>query len=128
VWRLQVGHGFPGVIAFRVALPLDQILQLSPSSMTLVAPDGLDLVLFFAFYQVRGWPRVILAVFFCLDVWGKDQSVEYRVYGPLWGKGQLVGHRRDHLSDLEWSMTSRGQFHQAVREPQVFCIEPYPLP
>jgi hypothetical protein len=96
--------------------------------MMSVAPDGLDLVLFFAFYQVRGWPRVILAVFFCLNIWGKDRSMEYRVYGPLWGKGQLVGHRGDHLSDLEWSMTSRGQFHRAVREPQVFRIKPYPLP
>jgi len=76
--------------------------------MTLVASDGLDFILFFTFYQVRGWPQVVLAVFFCLDVWGGERGVEYGVYGPLWGKGQLVCHRRDHLSDLEWSMTSRG--------------------
>ena len=116
MWRLQVGHGFPGVIALRVALPLDQILQLFLSSMTSVAPDGLDLVLFFAFYQVRGWPRVVLAVFFCFDVLGEERGVEHGVNGPLWGKGQLVCHRGDHLSDLEQSMMFRGQFHRAVRE------------
>jgi hypothetical protein len=128
VRRLQVGHRFPGVIAFRVALPLDQVLQLFLPSMTSVAPDGLDLVLFLAFYQVRGWPRVVLAVFFCLDIWGKDRGVEYRVNGPLWGKGQLIRHWRDHLSDLEWPMTSRGQFYRAIREHQVLRIKPYPLP
>jgi len=37
--------------------------------------------------------------------------MEYGVDGPLWGKGQLVCHWGDHLSDLEWSMMSRGQFH-----------------
>jgi len=72
VQRLQVGRGFPSVVAFGVALPLDQVLQLFPPSMTSVAPDGLDFVLFFAFYQVQGWPQVILAVFFCLNIWGKD--------------------------------------------------------
>jgi hypothetical protein len=96
--------------------------------MTLVASDGLDFILFFTFYQVRGWPQVVLAVFFCLDIWGKDRGVEYRVNGPLWGKGQPICHRGDHLSDLERSMMFRGQFHRAVREFQVLCIEPHPLP
>jgi len=72
VWRLQVGHGFPSVVAFGVTPPLDQILQLFLPPMMLVAPDGLDLILFFTLYQVRGWPRVILAVFFCFNIWGKD--------------------------------------------------------
>ena len=72
VWCLQVGHRFPSVVAFRVASPLDQILQLFPFPITSVASDGLDLVLFFAPYQVQGWPRVVLAVFFCLDIWGKE--------------------------------------------------------
>ena len=79
--------------------------------MTSVASDGLNFILFFAFYQVQGWPRVILTMFFCFDIWGKDQGMEYRVNGPLQGKGQLVCHQGDHLSDLKWPMTFRGQFH-----------------
>jgi hypothetical protein len=72
VWHLQVGHGFTSIIAFGVASPLDQILQLFLPSMTSVAPNGLDFVLFFTFYQVQGWPRVVLAMFFCFNIRGKD--------------------------------------------------------
>ena len=56
VWCLQIGHRFPDVVAFGVASPFDQILQLFLSPMMLVAPNGLELVLFFASYQVWGWP------------------------------------------------------------------------
>jgi len=50
VWGLQVGLRLPCVVTFQVPLPLDQVLQLFSPPMTLVAPDGLDLVLFFTFY------------------------------------------------------------------------------
>ena len=50
VQHLQVGHGFPGVIAFGVASPLDQVLQLFLLPIMSVAPDSLDLVLFFTSY------------------------------------------------------------------------------
>ncbi len=45
--------GLPGVIAFGVALPLNEILQLFFPSMTLVASDGLDLILFSVVDKVR---------------------------------------------------------------------------
>jgi hypothetical protein len=44
---------FPGVVAFGISLPFDQILQLFPPTMTLVASDGLDFVLFFPIDKVR---------------------------------------------------------------------------
>jgi hypothetical protein len=50
VWGLQVGLRIPCVVAFWVPLPLDQVLQLFLPPMTLVAPDSLNLVVFFAFY------------------------------------------------------------------------------
>jgi hypothetical protein len=125
---LQVDHGFPGVIAFGVALPFDQVLQLSFPSMTSVASDGLDFVLFSPFYQFQGWPRVVLAVFFCFDERGKERRVKDRVYCPLWGQAQPVGHRGDHLSDLEGPMMSGGEFHRPIWKGQVLCFEPHPLP
>ena len=39
--------------------------------MTSVAPDGLDFVLFFASYEVRGWSGVIGAVLYCFYIWGQ---------------------------------------------------------
>jgi hypothetical protein len=60
----------PGVVAFGVPLPLDKVLQLFSSSMTSVASDGLDFVLFFVVDKVRWWSRVVLPVFFCFDEWG----------------------------------------------------------
>ena len=79
-------HWFPGVVAFRVALPLYEILQLSFLPITLVAPDGLDLVLFSVIDKVRWGSRIVLSVFFCLYVGGQEGGVENRVYGPLRGK------------------------------------------
>jgi len=106
---LDVADRFPGVVALWVPFPLNEVLYLT--LLTSMGSDGLNFVLFLTLYQVQGWPRVILTVFFCLDIWGKGRGMEHGVYGPLWGKGQLVCHRRDHLSDLEQPMMSRGQFH-----------------
>ena len=51
--------------------------------MTLVAPYGLDLILFFVIDKVRWGSGVVLTVFFCFDIWGKEGCMEYGVYGPL---------------------------------------------
>ena len=68
--RLDMVSWLPGVVAFRVPFPFDKVLQLFSPSMTLVAPDGLDFVLFFVVDKVRWWSRVVLPVFFCFDEWG----------------------------------------------------------
>ena len=75
--------GLPGIIAFGVALPLYEILQLFSPPIMLVASDGLDLILFEVIDKVRWGPRVILPVFFCLYVWGQKGGMENGVYGPL---------------------------------------------
>ena len=61
---------------------------MSPSSVVPVAPDGLDLVLFFVIYDVRGWPRIILSVFFHLMVRGEKGCMENRVNRPLVRKAE----------------------------------------
>jgi hypothetical protein len=63
-----MGYRLPYVVTFRISLPLDQVLQLSFPSMMLVAPDGLDFILFFASHEVRGWPQVVCAVFNCFNI------------------------------------------------------------
>ncbi len=67
---LQVGDWFPGVIALGVSHPLYEILQLFLASMTSVALDGLDLVLFVIVDEVRWGPRELFTMFNCLNVWG----------------------------------------------------------
>jgi hypothetical protein len=57
----------PSVVAFRVPLPLYKILQLFLLPMTLVAPDGLDFVLFFIIDKVRWGSGIVFSVFFCFD-------------------------------------------------------------
>ena len=51
--------------------------------MTLVASDGLNLVLFSVVDKVRWGSRIVLSMFFCLHKWGKKGGMENGVYGPL---------------------------------------------
>jgi hypothetical protein len=46
---------FPCVVTVGVPFPLDEILQGSGSSMTLVADDALNLILFFSINQIWRW-------------------------------------------------------------------------
>ena len=72
MWSLQVACWFPCVVAFRVSFPLDQVLEVLLFPMMLVAPDGLDFVLFFPPHEVRWGSGVVRTVFFCFDVRGKE--------------------------------------------------------
>jgi hypothetical protein len=53
LWGLDVVSWLPCVVTFWIALPLDKILQLFLPPLTLVASDGLNLVLFFIVDKVR---------------------------------------------------------------------------
>ncbi len=70
LWGAHVVCWFPGVIAFRVPLPLDQILEFT--SLIAMGSDSFDFILHFAFDHVRRRPRVVLTVFFCFDVRRKE--------------------------------------------------------
>ena len=67
---------FPGVITFRVALPLYEILEHSGMSMGLVISDLLHLVLFFIIDKVRWGMGVIWAMGMCFNIWGKKGCME----------------------------------------------------
>ena len=73
---------FPGVVAFRVALPLYEILECSGSSVELMVPDLFHFVLFLIIDQVRWGMGVVWTVGRSFDVWGKEGCVEDQVYCP----------------------------------------------
>ena len=66
-----MGCRLPHVVAFRVSLPFDKILQLFLPPMMSVAVDGLDLILFFIIHGVWGQSRIVLAMLYCFNIWGK---------------------------------------------------------
>ena len=59
IWGKHLIKRFPGVIRLRIALPLDQVLELAPSAMEAMVSNGLDFVLLFSIYYVRGRFRKI---------------------------------------------------------------------
>jgi len=67
---LYVLYRFPCVVAFGVPQPLYEILQLSFPPLTLVALDGLDLVLFIVIDEVRWWMGEVFSMFYCFNIWG----------------------------------------------------------
>ena len=73
---------FPGVVTFRVALPLNEILECSRSSMESMVPDLLHFILFFIIDQVRWGTGVVWTMGKSFDVWGKEGCVEDWVYCP----------------------------------------------
>jgi hypothetical protein len=62
IWGMNLCDWFPGVVAFWVSFPLDEVLQGSRSSVASVADDALDFKLFFAINQIRRWAREVWSV------------------------------------------------------------------
>jgi hypothetical protein len=50
---------FPGVVAFGVSFPFDEVFESSRSSMTSVANDALDFVFFLSIDQIWRWVREV---------------------------------------------------------------------
>jgi hypothetical protein len=114
-WGLDVFNGLPGVVAFRVPFPLDQILEPSPPPVTEMVSNRLDFVLLSIIDKVRWRPREVLPVLIRLFKWHEERSVKHGVYGPLWGQAQLVDDWGYHLCDFEGPVSPRGKFGGPVR-------------
>ena len=67
---------FPGVVTFRVAPPLYEILECSGTSVMSVISDLFHLVLFLVIDQVRWGMGVVWPVGMCFNVWGKKGCME----------------------------------------------------
>jgi hypothetical protein len=56
---------FPGVVAFGVPFPFDEVLECSGSSMTSVVNDTFHFVFFFSVDKIRWWSGEVRAVRSC---------------------------------------------------------------
>jgi hypothetical protein len=56
---MDLCYWFPCIVALGVSFPLDEVLQRSRSSMTSVANDALNFILFFSINQIWRWPREV---------------------------------------------------------------------
>ena len=68
IWGIHLVSWFPGVVTFRIALPLYEVLEHSGMSMMLVVPYLLHLILFFVIDQVRWGLGIIWAMGTCFDI------------------------------------------------------------
>jgi hypothetical protein len=68
----QICCGLPCVVAVRVALPFDEILELLCSPKVAVFGDPLYLIFFFAFYEVWRWLCVVWTMRSGLEVRGEE--------------------------------------------------------
>ena len=73
---------FPGVVTFRIALPLYEILEHSQMSMVLVISDLFHFILFFIIDQVRWGSGIVWSMGICFNVWGKKGGMENEVNCP----------------------------------------------
>ena len=84
---------FPCVVCIGIALPFDEILELSFTSKVTVIYDGLNLVFFGVFDKVRGWPHVVGPMFHSFTIRSQEGCVEDIMNGPGRWELQLVGDR-----------------------------------
>jgi hypothetical protein len=82
--RVDLVSWLPCVVAIGVPLPLDEVLKASFAAVKAVINDGLDLVFFGVFDQLRGWPRVIDPVLHRFAIRGQEGRVKDVMDGPGW--------------------------------------------
>jgi len=76
---------FPCVVAFRVALPFDEILELLLLSELLVCDYPFNLVFVFSVNEVRWWSGKVGAVGLCFMIRHQQGRMEYVVDSPVSG-------------------------------------------
>ena len=97
IWGIHLVSWFPGVVTFRVALPLYKILECSGMSMMSVISNLFHLILFFVVDQVRWGMGVVWTMGMCFDVWGKKGCVEDQMNCPGDGEFQFECYRGDFI-------------------------------
>jgi hypothetical protein len=69
--RVDLVSWLPCVVTIWVPLPFNEVLKASFTAVKAVINDGLDLIFFGIFNQLRGWPRVVDPVFHCFTIGGQ---------------------------------------------------------
>ena len=62
LWSMNLVSWFPGVVRFRVSLPLDEVLEGSSPAGVSMIDHPFYFIFFFPFDKVRGWPRIVGSV------------------------------------------------------------------
>ena len=62
LWGLNVCDGLPGVVAFGIPFPLNQVLELPPPAVTAMVSNRLDFVLLSIIDKVRWGSREVFSV------------------------------------------------------------------
>jgi hypothetical protein len=92
-WCMDLIGIFPGVVAFGIALPFDQILQGLTLPPGLVGTYLFHFVFFFAINQIQWRSGEVKAVRWCFSVCHYQTGVEHWMYAPLSQKLELDCHR-----------------------------------
>jgi hypothetical protein len=77
---VHVFDWLPGVVAFGVPLPLNEVLELPPSAPPTMVSNALDFILFLIIDKVRRWPREVLSVLRRLFIGHEERCVEGGVH------------------------------------------------
>src|SRR6267142_4272948 len=108
---MQLFHRFPCVVAFRVSLPFQEVLELFVLPKASVLPYCFNFVLVFPFDKVRWWPREVGTMWICFNIWGKKTSMKHGMDVPLGWEFQVVGDGRYDFCNFEWTVAPRGEFY-----------------
>ena len=126
--RMHLISIFPLVIGTRVSEPLDEVLQVTPSSETARVQDGLDLELLFVINQLRWGALVIVPMHLSLVIRGQQVDVEYWMNAPLMGEFEPIRDGGHHLRDSKRPMTSRGQLASWLVRLEIAPIKLHAIP
>jgi len=83
-------------------------------SMMSMVNDVLNFIFFFASDQIRWRACKVGSMDDCFSVGQKEGCMEHIMNAPRQGKRELIGYRRYHFSDVEWSLSSRGEFRGVI--------------
>jgi hypothetical protein len=79
---VNVGCGFPGVVAFRVINPFNKVLQRFCTAMIPVSEDSFHLILLLSINQFWRRPGEVRTMGCGFMIGGQQGSVEYIMYTP----------------------------------------------
>ena len=88
---MQVLFVDPAVFGSRVACPLDKVLLLS--AIDALSNDLFNFIFFFSINKLRGWLRIVSAVFLCFMIRNKQVHMEHIMDSERFGELELICDR-----------------------------------
>ena len=98
----------PGVIAFGVFFPLDQVLESALSPLAPMIDNLLHLVFFCSFDKVRWGSREVGAMRYGFSIRGQQGGMEYVMDPPGSREVEAICHRGDYFCYLKGAVSFGG--------------------